>query len=660
MPEQLDAIPGIGEKTAAALSKLEDPLAALTDGDVLTISSAPGISPRRAARLVRNTRRYRYDDETPLLKTERAEEIRSELIELFQGYTVTDYGYWWFETLYPATAPARIDTVRDRSRRALNRSPGDAVRDSLAEVAPLTTPEQVTVRDRCLVAADADTYAAAEATYPELSVETVNSRRELAELAQGYTTVIVLEDGLAGLDLEGDIRVWPDALNRPTEVVPERTLAWFGANKQSITAAITAAQAAGLDVPEETVALETALEEVQADGTVKPDQEHERISTALEELDQAVTTAESVANDQLRTALEHRDVTVEGSDLLSLVEQGASVDSLLVRELDTEYTSAVTHARDELVATLSLTDTEARHADQLFPTEPTFPVEHNEAALTRLRKELRQKHSRRSLTRKRDQAVELAAYRDLATDVVEEALALDVDQAIARFAAAYDATLPTFLDKWQIEITGGRSPLLGEPPEAIEPVDYTVDGVVLLSGVNSGGKTSTLELLAAVVTLAQMGLPVPAETARLGRFQELHVHGRTQGTLDAGAFESTLAEFADLAAGRPGALVLVDELESITEPGASAKIIAGILERLHRSDATAVFVSHLAREIQAAATVDIQVDGIEARGIEEGALRVDRSPKRDHLARSTPELIVEKLADETGEEFYRALLEKFD
>lgn len=660
MPEQLDAIPGIGEKTAAALSKLEDPLAALTDGDVLTISSAPGISPRRAARLVRNTRRYRYDDETPLLKTERAEEIRSELIELFQGYTVTDYGYWWFETLYPATAPARIDTVRDRSRRALKRSPGDAVRDSLAEVAPLTTPEQVTVRDRCLVAADADTYAAAEATYPELSVETVNSRRELAELAQGYTTVIVLEDGLAGLDLEGDIRVWPDALNRPTEVVPERTLAWFGANKQSITAAITAAQAAGLDVPEETVALETALEEVQADGTVKPDQEHERISTALEELDQAVTTAESVANDQLRTALEHRDVTVEGSDLLSLVEQGASVDSLLVRELDTEYTSAVTHARDELVATLSLTDTEARHADQLFPTEPTFPVEHNEAALTRLRKELRQKHSRRSLTRKRDQAVELAAYRDLATDVVEEALALDVDQAIARFAAAYDATLPTFLDKWQIEITGGRSPLLGEPPEAIEPVDYTVDGVVLLSGVNSGGKTSTLELLAAVVTLAQMGLPVPAETARLGRFQELHVHGRTQGTLDAGAFESTLAEFADLAAGRPGALVLVDELESITEPGASAKIIAGILERLHRSDATAVFVSHLAREIQAAATVDIQVDGIEARGIEEGALRVDRSPKRDHLARSTPELIVEKLADETGEEFYRALLEKFD
>jgi len=105
---------------------------------------------------------------------------------------------------------------------------------------------------------------------------------------------------------------------------------------------------------------------------------------------------------------------------------------------------------------------------------------------------------------------------------------------------------------------------------------------------------------------------------------------------------------------------LVDELESITEPGASAKIIAGILEALDEQDATAVFVSHLAREIRDAADFEVAVDGIEAAGlVVDGELRVNRSPRKGHLARSTPELIVEKLAGDRDTDFYGDLLEKF-
>jgi len=228
-------------------------------------------------------------------------------------------------------------------------------------------------------------------------------------------------------------------------------------------------------------------------------------------------------------------------------------------------------------------------------------------------------------------------------------------------------------------IEAGRSPLLDEPLESIDPVDYEVSGVALLSGVNSGGKTSTLDLVASVVVLAHMGLPVPAERVRLQRFDDLHYHAKTQGTLDAGAFESTVREFADLAQGGEGSLVLVDELESITEPGASAKIIAGILEALSANGATAVFVSHLAGEIREMADYDVTVDGIEAVGLVDGALEVNRSPVKDHLARSTPELIVEKLAGEARDDavatnggapadsegdpepvFYDRLLEKFE
>jgi dsDNA-specific endonuclease/ATPase MutS2 len=190
-------------------------------------------------------------------------------------------------------------------------------------------------------------------------------------------------------------------------------------------------------------------------------------------------------------------------------------------------------------------------------------------------------------------------------------------------------------------------------------VDYGVAGVTLLSGVNSGGKTSTLDLVALVVALGHAGLPVPATSVRLERVSELHYYAKSQGTLDAGAFESTLRDFADLTDGAAGRLVLVDELESITEPGASAKIIAGILEELDGQGATAVFVSHLAGEIREAADFDVAVDGIEAVGLVDGELRVNRSPVKDHLSRSTPELIVEKLAGEHGTPFYDRLLEKF-
>jgi len=158
-----------------------------------------------------------------------------------------------------------------------------------------------------------------------------------------------------------------------------------------------------------------------------------------------------------------------------------------------------------------------------------------------------------------------------------------------------------------------------------------------------------------------MGLPVPADRVRLERFDALHYQAKSQGTLDAGAFEATLREFGDLTTGSGNRLVLVDELESITEPGASARIIAGILEALHEQGATAVFVSHLAGEISDATAFDVQIDGIEAVGLVDGELRVERSPVKGRLARSTPELIVEKLSDGTGDgSFYDRLLGKFE
>ncbi|SFS32458.1 helix-hairpin-helix domain-containing protein [Halostagnicola kamekurae] len=681
---ELETIPGVGEKTARSLATLEDPERALKSGDVAALAKAPGITQGRAARIARGAIRREHDDPGGFLATERAREVYREVLSLCKERTVTEYGAQRLETIYPSPCRSRIEEVQTFVREAIERDPDPAVLEALEGVEPLERGGDVQVRERCLATTDAERYTAAREAIPELSVEVVEDAQGLAELARGYSTVIAIDETFAGVTVDGDVQVRPDALENPAEIVPERSVAFFARNRDSLRAAIAVHRSADLETDCDLAALEAGLARVNDDGTVAGDDELDRLATAVDDLEVSVGAAESVANDHLRQAIREQDVTIEGADLLSLVEQGAGVDSLLSRELDDEYAQAVAAAREHLIDALDLDAGEAEIARWTFGDEPTFPVERDEDTVSRLREELTATRERREARLKRELAAELADRRDAAADLVRNALELDVELAIARFARDFECTMPEFVggsvgavestgsaestdsvdsnkssgDRG-FEIEGGRSPLLSEPLEAIEPVDYGVSGVALLSGVNSGGKTSTLDLVASVVVLAHMGLPVPADRVRLERFESLHYHAKTQGTLDAGAFESTVRQFADIAGDGAGSLVLVDELESITEPGASAKIIAGILEALSENGATAVFVSHLAGEIREMAAYDVAVDGIEAVGLVDGELEVNRSPIKDHLARSTPELIVEKLADEREAAFYDRLLEKF-
>ncbi|MFC5277997.1 helix-hairpin-helix domain-containing protein [Halorubrum rubrum] len=680
---ELEAIPGVGEKTARALRELEDPAATVESGDVAAIARAPGVNEARAARVARGAIRRRHDDASRVLATDRAREVYRDALGLLKDRTVTDYAEKRLETFYPSASASRIAEAQAFAAAATERDPDPAVLEALSGVEPLADPPTVRVRDRCLATADAEVYARAEARVPELSVETVEDTRDIAELARSYATVVVLDEAFAGMDVEGDVHVRPDALETPAATVPERLLAFFAANRDRLEAAAAVHEAGDLDAAANLDALRDALSRLDDDATIVGDAELERLTAAVDDLDAAVSTAESVADDHLREAIRERDVTIEGTDFLSLVEQGARVDSLLDRELADEYDTAMARARDHLVDALELAPEEADLAERVFDDDPSFPVERDESAVSRLRTELSAGRDRRAARLKADLAADLGDLRGPVEELVRDALELDVALAIARFARDFDCVMPEVRDPdgggerpegeggdgeddesehggpGGFRLEGGRSPLLDVDFEAIEPVDYAVDGVRLLSGVNSGGKTSTLDLVALVVVLAQMGMPVPAEAAELDRFEEVHYYAKSQGTLDAGAFEATLRDFGDLVEGADGRLVLVDELESITEPGASAKIIAGILEALDDQEATAVFVSHLAREIREAADYDVAVDGIEAVGLVDGELRVNRSPREGHLARSTPELIVEKLAEDRGGEFYGDLLEKF-
>jgi len=88
-----------------------------------------------------------------------------------------------------------------------------------------------------------------------------------------------------------------------------------------------------------------------------------------------------------------------------------------------------------------------------------------------------------------------------------------------------------------------------------------------------------------------------------------------------------------------------------------------MLDELNRLGSMAVFVSHLAEEIEKLAETPVRVDGIEASGLDsENNLIVRRTPRYNYLARSTPELILDRLVRTTTgaeHEFYSRLLSKF-
>lgn len=669
----LEIVPGVGATTAEQLAQLDDPERVLQEGDVAEIARVPGISDGRAARIARGAIRQRHTDHEEFLRTDRADELYRAALALLQERAVTEYARKRLETFYPSTTRSRINEVREFTRKAIDHTPDPEVLDALSGVSPLESPSGLRVRERCIATGDAETYARAEEAFPELSVELVDDARDLADLARGYSTVIAVDEEFAGLDLAGDVRVLPDAFDRIEEVVPERLLAFFAENRERLLASAAVHERTDLDPPCDLDTLKNCLDRLNDDGTVIGDEELVRLQEAVDDLDVAVSTAESVANDHLREAIQEQDVTIEGADLLSLVEQGARVDSLLERELADEFAEAIEAARSHLLDSLAVDDYDTI-AEQVFGDDPTFPVERREEQVNRLRSELTADRDRRAAQLKADLAADLSGLRDYVEALVGAALERDVELAVSRFARDFDCTMPVFEGEGNREnentsegftIEGGRSPLLDVPFEEVEPIDYAVEGSALLSGVNSGGKTSTIDLVGLVVILAQIGLPVPAEYAQLDQFDALYYQAKSQGTLDAGAFESTLQAFGDLVEGEENRLVLVDELESITEPGASAKIIAGILESLSEQGVTSVFVSHLAGEISDAASMDVQVDGIEAAGLVDGELKVDRSPVKGRLARSTPELIVEKLANEDGDtvsdgQFYDRLLEKFE
>ncbi|GGL33197.1 hypothetical protein GCM10009037_16040 [Halarchaeum grantii] len=234
--------------------------------------------------------------------------------------------------------------------------------------------------------------------------------------------------------------------------------------------------------------------------------------------------------------------------------------------------------------------------------------------------------------------------------------------SLARFAVAYDLTRPAYTDDAALAVAGARNLGLRASGASVQPVTYALgdhdlagppvgDRVAVLTGANSGGKTTLLETLAEVATLAALGLPVPADHAVVGRFDRLVFH-RRHASFNAGVLETTLRSVVPPLARDGRTLMLVDEFEAITEPGSAADLLHGLVSLTADHDALGVYVTHLADDLDPLPG-RARVDGVFAEGLSPDlALEVDYQPRFGVVGRSTPEFIVERLvanADDDAE-----------
>jgi DNA mismatch repair protein MutS2 len=617
------------------------------------------------------------------LKTREAYEIYKKIILLISDCASTDYAKSKLQLFfpYPAREIDRIHKVRKKvtsiGKMTLDIDTTE-ISSYLIKVRPVKKNISIPViGDRVIIATTSEEFEAAK-SFP-VQVQLITEAREVVDIARGYSHVIISTE-FAGIDLPYDINLdFMDITRAETwQVAQEKEIIFFAKNYESISNAIRVFNNIRQYIPdffskispEQIERLSQELTKISRDGGLKSgiDSDIDRYQSIFDRMNEVIALIEKNSNSDFSALIEQSSVTVRGFDLLTAINGTANV--IFEKEIREKYNTVTANAVHSVAAELGLDPAESQYLDNFFNDEVMYPIRVNQRAVDEMKNHLLRSITSRKLVLLRASARELSKLKEPASHLVREVLDFDVSYTIVRFAEKYNLNMPVIQDCSGIGINEGINLFLKAPV----PINYSVgrsrfnegigklrdSRVVLLSGVNSGGKTSTLDLLAQVVILAQMGFPVPAKQSEIGLVDEFYYFGKSRGTMDAGAFESTIKALSSVA-NKKSKLVLADEMESITEPGASAKIISGILEEINDNKGLGVFVSHLSEAILKNTDNEIRVDGIEARGLDEELnLIVDRNPRYNYLARSTPELIVERLARKEKEnEFYDRLLRKF-
>ena len=700
--ERLTQIPGVGarlaKKLANAFGSENAAIDAILNAQVATIASIPGVGEKTALTIVQEAYRLKEGiNPYAVLKTKDAIAIYKRILEIIRSYANSLYAKDKLSLYYPLP-PSKLDEIKRRlewfSQAAdlvSKCSPLhlEKLGQLLSNARPLRRAPATKMVNWRVIITDSDTL------YTRLKQSGVDKvsrlirlqpNEKIDEYLRSYDYVIgALENQTVERTLEyaGNFEILKPSFTA-LDVAPEITISFYAANHDTILSICEAAEA--LQQLPSTPALHYFLERLNlpalrdlssivklitksGDVAEGADPHFDRLRVAVRNFEMTVSEVEVWANERIRSELSSSQVVLEGEQVLRILEATATEainpDQLrryLPPQVFDILVGVLREAEEKLASLLKLQRNELEWVDGVFSHSVALPIQANRQRINELYNNLRKAMHAREHQLKVEFASKLSQYEQIIRDAVQALLDFDLFQAVGRFARDYHLTVPMLRTKSVgLSFREGRNLFLTqqelEGKLKVVPVSYTIgqtswkperttgERVVLLSGANSGGKSCLLQNVAQIAILAQMGMLVPAAQAEVSIFEELYYYAKAQGMLSAGAFETSLQNLASLVMSKASKLACFDEWEASTEPGAAAKVVAAVLELFHDNpNACVIFVSHLAEDIVKLVKAPVRVDGIEAKGLDDNLnLIVNRSPQFGKIARSTPELIVERL-----------------
>lgn len=701
---KLSEIPGIGEKIKKALvdhfGTEAVALKVILDSRVDLVAAVPGIGDKQAVNIVKAAFETQFGaTANMILRSTDLRKIFDSILDTMREYANTSYAKDRLLLYFPLP-PEKLDVILERQRyfadasdmaQKLSSEQKDTLKTLLGQVRGLYRKIQSQRIEGRVIITDSDKAfdtLVKEGVDKWCPVYLLSQGESGTDYAQGYDLVMFISpkggydesmDGLENVEILG--KSWSI-----DDVLPEKTVGFYAKNYKVIDASCKlAAEFSGLPTNDsvdvfvkgldfqQLAQVGEILKSLDEDGGIAEgiDLELDRYRKAVKSFPTAMAETEAWLNEEITSRISKSEITLGGQQIISILQstdvEGADAGSLrnmLPAEIIETFTRTVQEAEDKLVQTLGLSAREADWATGIISEDISLPVKMDSNRSNELEDRLRRIVAERSFKLMKKFAGQLEKLKTVVTDAVQTLLEFDLFLAVGLFAVDYNLQLPDVsLEYNGVGVQGARNIFLVESMlkgrhGVVQPIDYAIgetpfrpegtngENCAILSGANSGGKTTTIQTLAQIAAMAQSGFPVPARKAYVKVFEEIYFFYKSRGVVSAGAFETTLKQFAEIVVSDKSKLALFDEIEAITEPGSAANVIAGLIELLQSDPNTCtVICSHLAREIKEVTSVPVRIDGIEARGLDENLeLIVDRTPRFGQLARSTPELIVERLA----------------
>jgi hypothetical protein len=352
-------------------------------------------------------------------------------------------------------------------------------------------------------------------------------------------------------------------------------------------------------------------------------------------------------NLELRAKIESKSINLQGEELIKLLNSGNLQQ--IQDKIKSETYDFIKESEQRLIKDFKANKLKCNY---IF-SNSTYPIELDD----QVRKDLLNQ------TERLEKELEYEEYKILSKYSINEIKKLynysyftDLIFGIKKFINKHQLNYP-ILQKENFILNAGRNIYINNA----SPITYGLstnellgqkvnnEKISVLTGANSGGKTTLLEMFLQAQVLTSMGFPVNADSTSTVKFYEENIYlKKFTGTQGSGAFEQTIRNLVEILDSNTSKFLLIDEFEAVTEPGAAAKILINFLMELNAKNINAIAVSHLGLEIkdylELQKITSIRIDGISAKGLDEnGDLVTTHQPEFYELGKSTPELILKRI-----------------